>query len=482
MAFPLVRGLLERSAVARLAATAILFSVLVCQPVFAQTPTIPYRDNIVRLLQQLVATGYPLDNAHDDGEWLQAAVAYAIHMRDREIEHLAIRAAFPIRARVTRPVSAIGAPAGIEILSYKVLTLPKPVAYSASFEASLDGGPYVDVGAQASGTHGGIRLEQLGAGALRPGTHLVRLRAFLVFGDPEQPFHTETRELAPIAYALYDETRAQQADARWFIESPVTLAASDIDPLLPQQPFYLWLSRALATRAELAEPWMWTSRYCSELTEEHHGTHDAGGICTVIPFSNGASIGQIWFRTGHVEISEAGATWYPAERPWFEALFLSGGRAVSRLSALPSLLDQPYEEYPRDRTLAVPEIVVTPAAPKRGAPAKLTVTLYNSGEVALQNVLVEVVQVDGETSGGMRHFVIDIPAFSYQSVSLDVTFRSGYGLVFALPFIKGHGLVHDVLGLPLEGTCVIHSVNPAAAPRDYIAKIAGHKPECIQSR
>lgn len=482
MMFPLVRGLLHRSSVVRLASVSVLFLTLISHPATAQTLDYPYRDDVIRMLRQLVTTGYPLDNGHDDGEWLQRAVDYAFYRRDREIEQLAMRAAVPLRARVMRPVSAIGGPAFLEVISYTVLKLPRPAGYLAWLETSLDGAPFVELGSQASGSPRTIDLRRLGDAALRPGTHHIRLRARLDFGDPQQPIHSEVRELAPIAYAIYDWERAAPADQRWFVYGPAATAARDLDPLLPEQPFLTWLTGVLSSRGEVADHRMWISRYCAELTDEHHAAHDASGICVAMPFSNGSSIGQIWFRTGHVETSEAGATWYPAERPRFEALFLSGGRAVSRLSALPSLLDPPGEEHPADRTLSVPEIVVTPAAPKRGAPAKLTVTLYNGGEVSLQNVLLEVVQVDGETNGGMRHFVIDIPAFSSQSVSLDVTFRSGYGLVFALPFLKDHGLVHDVFGLPLEGTCVIHSVNPVAAPRGYIAKIAGHKPECIQSR
>ena len=69
----------------------------------------------------------------------QAAVNYAIHAGDREIESLAILVAVPLRARVNRPVSSTEGPAIIEVLSYKVLTLPRPVSYVAWLEASLDG-------------------------------------------------------------------------------------------------------------------------------------------------------------------------------------------------------------------------------------------------------------------------------------------------------------------------------------------------------
>ena len=484
MAFLLVRGLLLAPSVVRLAAISALFFALASHTAFAQTAGFPYRDDAVRMLQRLIDTGYPLDNEHDDGQWLQAVVQYADQRRDREIEHLAIRAAYPLRVRVTRPVSTLAAPAEIEILSYKVLELRQAVPYSASVEASLDYGPYVDLGSQSSGSNRGVRLEQLGDGALRPGTHYLRVRARLVFGDPDTPFHSEVRDLGPIAYALFDEFQVQD-DARRLVYSPATLTAFEIDPLLPSQPLLHWLVQVLGPRGDVANSMMWTSRYCSELTREHHATHYGGGLCTVIYFTRAGDgwLGQLWFRTGDVEISENGANWYLAERPSLEALFLSDGRATVRLSSLPALLEQPYEEHPADRSLSTPEIVVTPTTPQRGGPAKVTVTVRNEGEITLQNVLLEVLVADGLTGVAQRRFVVDVPAFGSSSVSIEGSFSNGYGMVFALPFFKGHGLSPEVIiGPPLSGTCAIRFVNLAVAPRDYFAQTAGHKPECVVSR
>ena len=479
MTSPLVRGLLRPLFVLRLVAFSTLLVSLTSPPAFGQTSRVPYRDEIVRLLQQLVVTGYPLDNEHDDGEWLQSAVNYAIHFRDWEIEHLAIRAAVPLRARATRPVGSTEGPPAIEVISYQVLKLPRPVHYVAQIELSLDGGPFIDLGSQASGTSRGIELRRLGATALQPGTHHVRLRARLIFGDPERPFHLEVRDLAPIAYALFDAVSSQAADARWFIHGPMTLASSELDPLLPSRPLLRWLSDVLSTRGEVSDSRMWVSRYCSELTDEHHAAHDAGGICAVIYFGDRGWMGQMWFRTGHVETSDTGASWHPAERPSLEALFLSDGRAASRLSELPPLLDRPAEEDPRDRSLSRPEVVITPAAPAPGVPAKATVTLHNAGEFAVHNVLLEVIHLDGPAGGGFRRFVVDIPAFTSRSVSLDVTFRSGYGLVFALPFIKNHGMVNDLVGPHLDSPCAVQVVNAAKAPRNYVRDNVGHMSHCL---
>jgi hypothetical protein len=474
----LVRALLRSFAVLRTLAIGVVLLSLTSQPVFAQAPTFPYRADVVRMLQQLVATGYPLDNEHDDGEWLQALVNYAVAVRDGEIEHLAMRAAVPLRARVDRPVSTIEAPAHLEVLSYQVLELPRPVPYTARIEASIDDGPYLDLGTQASGTPLSIRLDRLGASALRAGTHVVRVRARMVFGDPQQPVHSEVRELAPMTYALYDEQHGTTADARRFIYSPTSFKASDFDRRLPSQPLMRWLGEALSKRAELADARMWTSRYCSELTHEHHAKHDAGGLCTVIYFSNGSAVGQLWFRTGRVDASDDGPSWRQ-ERPSFEALRMSNGRAASRLSALPSLLDEPYDPDIRVRTVSAPDIVITPAAPKRNVTAKAVITLHNSGDVAVQNLKLEVVHLDGSKEGGMRHFVIDVPPHGSTSVSLDVAFRNGYGLIVALPFIKDHGIVQDLMGAPLDTPCAVRVVNAAAAPRDYVRMSVGHLTYCV---
>ena len=477
MASPLVRGLLRFVFVVRVVAIPVVLLTLLSQPASAQTPTVPYRDEILRLLQQLLATGYPLDNEHDEGEWLQAAVTYAIYVRDREIEDLAIRAAVPLRARINRPVSSIEGPACLQVLSYKVLKLPHQVSYVANLQASLDDGAFIELGRHVPESEC-IALARLGTGALRPGTHVVRLRAHLLFGDPQQPLRLEVRELEPVSYALYDPTVVSVADARRFIFSPLSFRASDLDSLLPREPFLKWLIDTLGTRWEIADSRMWLSRYCAELTEEQHARH-SGATCSAILFGNGGSIGQIWFRTGYVEMSDSGATWTPLERPSLEALFLSDGRTASRLSALPVLLNQPVEQHPSVKTLSLPDIDITPALPKPGAAAKVVITLHNTGELPIQNVMLQVIHLDGQAAGGGRRFVIDVPAFSSTSVSLDVTFRSGYGLMLAQPFIKDHGIVQDLMGPPLESPCAVRVVNAAAAPRDYLRANVGHMIDCV---
>ena len=64
------------------------------------------RARLVAALERLITTGEPRHTNHDEGEWLQHAVDEAIGRGDRGIERLAIRAAAPIVARVSRLAAA----------------------------------------------------------------------------------------------------------------------------------------------------------------------------------------------------------------------------------------------------------------------------------------------------------------------------------------------------------------------------------------
>jgi hypothetical protein len=61
---------------------AVLLGALTVAPVSTQRAAFPYRGDAVRLPKHLIANGYPLDNEHEQGEWLQQAVNYAIHRGD----------------------------------------------------------------------------------------------------------------------------------------------------------------------------------------------------------------------------------------------------------------------------------------------------------------------------------------------------------------------------------------------------------------
>src|SRR5215204_4134370 len=72
----------------------------------ARLPQASDRGALITALEALIATGEPRHTDHDAGQWLQFAVDEAIARGDREIERLAIRAASPLVAFVTPPVSS----------------------------------------------------------------------------------------------------------------------------------------------------------------------------------------------------------------------------------------------------------------------------------------------------------------------------------------------------------------------------------------
>ena len=216
----------------------------------AQTPDskLP-REALIRALETLIATGEPEHTTHDVGEWMQLAVDDAIGRGDTGIERLAIRAASPLTARIVgRPVSTTASPPSVELNSLTVLKLPRPVAYSARVFASLDGGEFVQMQDQVSGTRGGFRIDRLGVAAAQPGFHHVRVRAHLTFGDPAEPAWTEVRDLPRVFYALYDANVSWPNDARRFIHAPAGVAVRDLDPLLGDEPFAAWLTGLLSPR------------------------------------------------------------------------------------------------------------------------------------------------------------------------------------------------------------------------------------------
>src|SRR6266545_3013942 len=100
------------------------------------------RSAVIAALETLMATGEPRHTDHDEGQRLQLAVDAALSRGDAEIERLAVRAATPLIASVTRPVNAIHDLPSIEFSANNVLRVRRPVAYSARMFASIDGGDF----------------------------------------------------------------------------------------------------------------------------------------------------------------------------------------------------------------------------------------------------------------------------------------------------------------------------------------------------
>ena len=165
---------------------------------------------------------------------MQFAVNDAIARGDVGVERMAIRAASPLTARMSRPVASTRELLSLELKALAVLKLARPLAYSARVYVSLDGGDFVQMPEQVSGKRGGFRHRSTGhsRSAARVSPHRVRAR--LTFGDPAQPAWTEVRDLPPLFYALYDLDADSQNDARRFIYAPAGVTVRELDPLRGQ--------------------------------------------------------------------------------------------------------------------------------------------------------------------------------------------------------------------------------------------------------
>jgi hypothetical protein len=434
------------------------------------------RTATIRALEALIATGTPVHGTHDAGESLQRAVDDAIRTGDREVEQLAVRAAAPLTARVSRPVSPDDDLPSLEINALTVLSLPRPLQYSAQIHASLDGGPLFHAWDQKSGTGAGFRVDlRLGAAAARPGAHHLRLRAHLTFGDPERPSSTEVRDLPELFYAIYDGRTPSLVDARRFIYSPAAAAASDIDPVLPGESFPVWLSGILSARRAGREPApQWVSHYCSERTEEAGSPPDQTAICSVIYFQAPGGIGQVWFRTADVRVEEDRIDWVPRSPARLEALIIGDSAPeYPRLSMLPGLLDTDAALLPKgDVAIDPSDIVITPPIPRRGRASKVVVTVHNRGQADLHKVLVLVSHGHSPTTRGtVRQFVVDIPAANSVNVTLDAQFPQGYGVLMAMALqVTEHApSVSSTYDPTPTDACAFRLVNARGAPSGYLA-------------
>ena len=435
------------------------------------------RTRLVRDLQALIASGPKGHATHDDLEWLQLAVTDAIKRRDAAIERLAVRAASPLRARIVRPVSGSDSATHIEIDAQQVLTVPRPVRYTARIFASLDGAEFVHIGDVQSekNDHFGV-TEALGPAAGVPGFHTVQVRAQLVFGRTESttPW-SETRELPRVFYAVYDgKPSAASMEVRSLLEGPGAVSARQFDPDLDDMPFNVWLVNTLFTRGGTDDNAgaMWRSQYCNERTGEVGVTPDSTAVCAVLDVQLRQQMGQIWFRTADVVVNGGMATWQRTTPPRFEGFVLRGSAPESsRLSKLPTVLDtEPASRPAGDLFIDPDDILVAPASPKPGESARLTIAIRNRGSGDVFKAAVHVVVETSLETAAARTFVVDVPAHGVTTVTLQPRFPQGYGVVSAKAFQESeHSPFESSTSDPTpEDVCAYRVVNPQLTPPGFL--------------
>jgi hypothetical protein len=391
----------------------------------AQQPSANERARVVAALERLMTTGEPPHTSHDEGQWLQAAVDAAIARGDVELERLARRAAVPLLAHVTAPVSSH--PPGLSFQSPTVLKVPTPASYRADLFVSIDGEDAVRIG-----SHPGMRSSNISAllpqSASRPGLHHLRVTAHITYAGSGLP--AETRQLPDIVYGIYDPNARTPFDAGYVLDAAKGANVKQLDPRLPDARFELWLqSIAAAHGGKFDRVNDWTIQPCDARTIEHGLPARSPEICATAWFgvkdgTVGIGVGQVWIRTARLEFVN-GKPLLVAEMPTVEGVTLAGAD-FEMLSALPDLLGTPRETWARaDVSVAPEDITVTPMT---GA-VRVNAVIRNAGAVDAHGVEVFV----GATKDGLkdtrRTIVVVVPKRGARSITVTLPFDHPYGAV-----------------------------------------------------
>ena len=429
------------------------------------------RRRVIAALEKLMITGEPRHTSHDEGQWLQAEVSAAIARGDAGITRLAQRSAIPLVAHALTPVSTLGNNPSIAIEMPAVLTLPTPVAYRADLFASVDGGALVPAGAVSSVKGNGSLDWSLLQSAKKTGLHHIRLRARIIY--ERSPLPAETRDLPEIVYAVYDPNSEEKFDARFYITSAKGVSARRLDATLPDVPFATWLHDVVAPyggKKVVEEPWR--IAYCDELSVEGGLPPRRRDLCTVAYFTFKGGWGEIWLRTGRIELTDSEVRWL-AEGPAVEAIRLRPDcREVSDgLSALSGLLAAGPSSWPSaDLSVAPEDIAVTRTA----TTIQLAAVIRNSGNANTRGAQVMISATTSAADRGItRSFVIDVPRGGTTEIELSMPFSAPYGVVVVHVMQFSEHTPHDSGNpdpTPDDGVA-FRIISPQHAPKGFAASL-----------
>jgi hypothetical protein len=435
----------------------VSFMLLSAAPLRAQEarPSESTRERVIAALNILMITGEPRHTSHDEGQWLQTEVSAAVARGDAEITRLAQRAAIPLLASARTPVSLLGSNPAVTVEMPAILTLPTPVTYRADLFASLDGGELVPAGTVSSVKGNGSLDWSLLQSAKKAGLHHIRLRARIIY--ERSTLSAETRELPDIVYAIYDPEAEARFDARFYVASAKGVSARRLDAALPDVPFATWLHDVVAPYSgKKAVEDQWHISYCDELSVEAGLPPRTRDLCTVAYFTLTGGWGEIWLRTGRIELTHGEVRWL-AESPVVEGirLRLPDCREVSDgLSALPGLLAAGPSSWPSaDLSVAPEDIVVTRTA----TTVHIAAVIRNSGNANTRGAQVMVGAVTSAADRGItRSLVVDVPRGGTTEIELSVPFSAPYGAVLVQVMQISEHTPHD-------------SWNPDPTPDDAVA-------------
>lgn len=259
----------------------VLGALVVTVPAAAQEVT-ESRAGLIAALEWLMLTGEPHQTSLDDGQLLLLAIDDAIRNGDAEIERLAVRAAAPLVAAVSKPLIEVGQPASIGIGNRQVLKVPSPVPFEAVIHVAVDGQDYEEAGTLNS-SQGSRVTAKLPEHALGVGSHHIRVKARMTFGGPQSPRWTEERQLPDVTYAVYDP-RSPGTGLAPLLFAPAAISAAAVDQNLPEVPVGKWLAGVLE-RADAKRAVEWMTHYCLERTRKTVSAPAAeGDFCAVAYF------------------------------------------------------------------------------------------------------------------------------------------------------------------------------------------------------
>lgn len=436
--------------------------VLASTPASAQNAAASERARVVAALERLITTGEPRHTDHDEGEWLQAAVDAAIARGDVAVERLAQRAAVPLVARISAPVSRTGTAPALSFETPTVLTLPRPVSYRAELFVSVDGGESVRLG-----THPGLLDTQklLPQSAHASGLHRLSVTARITYSAGSN-LPAETRHLPELAYAVYDLEARSPFDAGYVLDAAKGTNVRQLDATLPDERFELWLQSTVAAHGGAFDRWNdWTIQPCDARTLDQGLIPRSPHICATAWFmATKGAMGQAWIRTARLEIVR-GVPLLLAEMPTFEGLTMNGG-GFERLSALPELLEMPQTSWPNGDVLVAPEDITVKHL--QGA-IQVDVVVRNTGAVNVHGVEVFFGVTRDGSKGPRRSIVVDVPQRGDRSITVTLPFDQPYGAVVVhASQLSIHGPSEMWHPDPTpEDAIAFRIINPQLAPNRY---------------
>jgi hypothetical protein len=430
------------------------------------------RRRVIAALEKLLVTGEPRHTSHDEGQWLQTEVRAAVARGDVAITRLAQRAAIPLIAVAPSPVLRLGVGQPVTIEMPAILTLPTPVSYHADLFASVDGAELVPAGTVSSARGNGSLDWSLLESATKAGLHHIRLRARIRY--ERSTLSAETRDLPEIVYAIYDPEADARFDARFYLASAKSVSARRLDAALPDLPFATWLHDVVAPyRGKKVIEEEWRIAYCDELSVEAGLPPRRRDLCTVAYFAVAGGWGEIWLRTGRIELTDREVQWL-AEGPAVEGIRLRHPdcREVNDgFSILPGLLAADPSSWPSaDLSVAPEDIVVTRTA----TTVHMTVVVRNSGNANTRGAEVVIsAATDAADRGITRSFVVDVPRGGTMEIKLSVPFSTPYGVVVAQVMQLSTHTPHDSWGpdpTPND-TVAFRIIDPQRAPKGFAASL-----------